>query len=87
MNIIPKNNRIGKFLGKRNNNSFVDFDRVNTTKYDIVVHPSVLELQIVNVTASNKGFYWFDTRYPSVHTYPFGLQITSMFIVLCMVVI
>ncbi|CAG2190869.1 unnamed protein product [Mytilus edulis] len=52
MNIIHKNNRIGKFLGKRNNNSILEFDRVNTTKYDIVVHPSVLELQIVNVTAN-----------------------------------
>lgn len=52
--------------------------RVNTNKYDIVERPNVLEFQIINITASDKGFYWFDNWSP---TYELELKITSMAII------
>ncbi|CAG2208416.1 unnamed protein product [Mytilus edulis] len=38
------------------------FSSVNASKYDIKVHPPVTEFQIINVTASDKGYYWYRWR-------------------------
>lgn len=80
INIIPKNNRIETWLKKRHKNGYGS-RRVNISKYDIVTRPSVIEFQIVNVTAGDKGFYWFTQRYFSIDGYSFNLNITSMLIV------
>ncbi|CAG2208420.1 unnamed protein product [Mytilus edulis] len=64
-------------LYTRNNEGTEIFSKVNASKYDIKVHPPVSEFQIINVTASDKGYYWYSWH----KLYEIELNITNLFIV------
>lgn len=40
----------------------IDYKEINTNKYDMVLHPNILEFQIINLTAKDTGIYWLDDR-------------------------
>lgn len=40
----------------------IDHKKVNTKKYDMVLHPNILEFQIINLTTKDTGIYWLDDR-------------------------
>lgn len=78
----------GTYLEKRHKySSVLGVHGVKTSKYDIVLRNSILQFQIINVTASDKGFYWFGGQPYLVKKYQFDLTITSKRISSCMVVI
>lgn len=55
---------------------FEDYLRSKANKYDIRLHQSNIEFQIINVTSNDSGFYWFRHVAPELE-----LTITSKCIV------
>lgn len=40
----------------------IDHKKVNTKKYEMVLHPNILEFQLINLTTKDTGIYWLDDR-------------------------
>lgn len=49
-------------LNKRYIYHNIDHAKVNTKKYNMVLHPNILEFQIINLTTKDTGTYWLINR-------------------------
>ncbi|CAG2185956.1 unnamed protein product [Mytilus edulis] len=77
MNFTVKTNSTHTYFRYRGEKRSRDYQLVKSNRYDIVLRPNILEFQIINVTASDEGFYWFNYLYGSIR-YQFELKITNM---------
>ncbi|CAG2185955.1 unnamed protein product [Mytilus edulis] len=78
MNFTVKTNTTYTYLVYHGIRYSKDYHRVKSSRYDIVLRPNILEFQMINVTASDKGFYLFGYHGARTGRHVFELKITNM---------